>query len=191
MQPFQGIKVLDLAHVYTGPFCTYQLSVLGAEVLKIEPPDRPDMTRHQVGMAEPAPGMNLSYLTQNANKRALALDLKKPKGRDILKRLVKTYDVLVENHRAGVLDDAGLGYKNMSAINPRLIYCSITGFGQTGPKRGHGAFDPVIQALSGLMSVTGTPETAPVKVGSPVVDYGTGLYAAYAVSAALFQREKT
>lgn len=191
MQPFENVKVLDLTHVYTGPFCTYQLAVLGAEVLKIEPPDRPDMTRHQIGMAEPAPGMNLSYLTQGANKRALTLDLKSPQGRKILKRLVATSDVLVENHRAGVLENLGLGYKELSAVNPRLIYCSITGFGQTGPKRGHGAFDPVIQAISGLMSVTGTPETAPVKVGSPVVDYGTGIFAAYAVAAALFQREKT
>src|SRR5262249_23200675 len=136
-------------------------------------------------------GLSLSFMSQGANKRALSLDLKSERGRDIFKKLVATYDVLVENYRAGALDELGLGYEDLTAINPRLSYCSLTGFGQNGPKRGHGAYDCVIQAISGLMSVTGTPESGPLKVGAPVIDYGTGVFAAFAVSAALFQRERT
>ncbi|MGE0095156.1 MAG: CaiB/BaiF CoA transferase family protein [Alphaproteobacteria bacterium] len=192
MQPFSGVKVLDLTHVLAGPFCTYQLSVMGADVIKIEPPKEPDMVRPAGGVADfNKAGMGLSYLTQNANKRAITLDIKTPKGQAILKRLAATADVLVENYRAGALAKLGLGYDDLSKLNPRLIYCSMTGFGQTGPKGGQTAYDNVIQAASGLMTLSGEPGTKPYKVGPPVLDYGSGAMAAYAVACALFQRTRT
>jgi crotonobetainyl-CoA:carnitine CoA-transferase CaiB-like acyl-CoA transferase len=123
MQPFSGVKVLDLTHVLAGPFCTYQLSVMGADVIKIEPPKEPDMVRPAGGVKEyNKVGLGLSYLTQNANKRAITLDIKTPKGQAILKRLAATADVLVENYRAGAMAKLGLGYENLSKLNPRLIY---------------------------------------------------------------------
>ncbi len=192
MQPFSGVKVLDLTHVLAGPFCTYQLSVMGADVIKIEPPKEPDMVRPAGGVAEfNKAGMGLSYLTQNANKRAITLDIKTEKGQAILKRLAATADVLVENYRAGAMVKLGLGYDDLSKFNPRLIYCSMTGFGQTGPKGGQTAYDNVIQAASGLMTLSGEPGTKPYKVGPPVLDYGSGAMAAYAVACALFQRTRT
>ncbi len=187
MQPFQGIKVLDLTHVLAGPFCAYQLSVMGADVLKIEGPDMPDMSR--IGGHVQHLGTN--FLTQASNKRAMTLNLKSKEGQDILKKLAGDADVLVENYRAGALEALGLGWKDLEPINPKLIYCSMTGFGQNGPKRGHTAYDNVIQAVSGLMSITGTPESAPLKAGGAVLDYGTGIMAAFAVSCALFQRVQT
>jgi len=192
MQPFAKIKVLDLTHVLAGPFCAYQLGVMGADVLKIEPPNRPDMSRRTSTVKELGDiGMGTNFLTQSANKRALALDIKQKKGQEILKRLVAEADVLVENYTAGTLEEYGLGYEDMAAINPKLIYCSMTGFGQNGPKRGHTAFDNVIQAVSGLMSTTGTVDTGPLKTGAPVLDYGAGIMAAFAVACALFQRAQT
>ena len=192
MQPFSGVKVLDLTHVLAGPFCTYQLSVMGADVIKIEPPKEPDMVRPAGGVAEfNKAGMGLSYLTQNANKRAITLDIKTEKGQAILKRLAATADVLVENYRAGAMVKLGLGYDDLSKLNPRLIYCSMTGSGQTGPKGGQTAYDNVIQAASGLMTLSGEPGAKPYKVGPPVLDYGSGAMAAYAVACALFQRTRT
>ena len=192
MQAFEGFRVLDLTHVLAGPFCTYQLGVLGAEVIKIEPPDEPDMVRDMgASPALNATGMGLHFLTQAANKKAITLNLRTETGRDILLKLAVSADVIVENYRAGAMEDLGLGFERLAAINPRLIYCSMTGFGHTGPKRGHTAFDNVIQAFSGLMAGTGTPETAPVRVGAPVLDYGTGAQAAFAIAAALTRRERT
>jgi len=192
MKPFEGIRVLDLTHVLAGPFCTFQLGVLGADVIKIEPPDNPDMTREE-GVV---PGLNeLAYGTyfqaQNAGKRAITLNLQEQAGRDILKRLIKTADVLVQNYAGDALEELGFGYEAASTIQPKLIYCSLTGYGRTGPKANHPAYDVVIQAFSGLMSANGTAETGPVRVGPPMVDYGTGAQAALAISAALLQREKT
>lgn len=192
MQPFAGIKVLDLTHVLAGPFCAYQLGVMGADVLKIEGPDMPDMSR--AGGFVPAladKGQGTNFLTQASNKRAMTLNLKVKEGQEILKKLVADADVLIENYRAGALEALGLGWKELSEVNPKLIYCSMTGFGQNGPKRGHTAYDNVIQAVSGLMSITGTPESAPLKAGGAVLDYGTGIMAAFAVSCALFQRAQT
>jgi crotonobetainyl-CoA:carnitine CoA-transferase CaiB-like acyl-CoA transferase len=191
-RPFEGIRVLDQTHVLAGPFCTYQLAVLGADTIKIEEPDQGDVAR-QTGAdrAQNRALMGTGYLTQNANKRCLTLDLRDPRGRDILKRLTVGADVLVENYRAGALAALGLGYDDLRAINPRLIYCSMTGFGQEGPKAGHNAYDCVIQAISGLMETTGFPSTPPLKTGAPIIDYASGLYAAFAISSALFQREKT
>lgn len=192
MQPFSGVTVLDLTHVLAGPFCTYQLSVMGADVIKIEPPKEPDMVRPAGAVPEyNDAGLGLMYLTQNANKRAITLDIKTPKGQAILKRLAATADVLVENYRGGALAKLGLGYEDLAKINPRLIYCSMTGFGQTGPKGGQTAYDNVIQATSGLMTLSGEPGAKPYKVGPPVLDYGSGAMAAYGIACALFQRMRT
>jgi len=191
-RPFEGIRVLDLTHVLAGPFCTYQLAVLGAETIKIEEPGKGDIAR-QTGCDRTLNRrlMGTGYLTQGANKRCLTLDLKDPRGRDILKRLVAHADVLVENFRSGAMAALGLGYEDLRGLNPRLIYCSLTGFGQDGPKADHNAYDCVIQAISGLMSTTGWPAMPPLKTGAPVIDYASGLGAAFAVSCALFQRERT
>ena len=191
-RPFEGIRILDLTHVLAGPFCTYQLAVLGAETIKIEEPGTGDIAR-QTGSDKALNRrlMGTGYLTQGANKRCLTLDLKDPRGRDVLKRLVAGADVLVENFRAGAMAALGLGYEDLRAINPRLVYCSMTGFGQDGPKAQHNAYDCVIQAISGLMSTTGWPDMPSVKTGAPVIDYASGLSAAFAISCALFQRERT
>lgn len=192
MQPFQGVKVIDMTHVLAGPFCAYQLSVMGADVIKIEQPNEGDMVREAGSVREHNRAfMGVGYLTQNSNKRAMTLNLKSEQGREILKRLAAVSDVLIENYRAGALGALGLGYDDLSKINPRLIYCSMTGFGQKGPKAGHTAYDNVVQALSGMMTTTGFAGSAPVKVGPPVLDYGSGTMAAYAVSCALFQRSRT
>ena len=192
MKAFEGYRVLDLTHVLAGPFSTHQLAVLGADVIKIEPPGEPDMMReHGVLEAQNEQGLGVMFQTQGTNKRAITLNLKTEQGRDIFKRLTDTADVMVVNYRAGALDALGLGYDDLAETNPRLIYCSITGFGQTGPKAGHTAFDPVIQAYSGLMATTGTPESAPLRVGAPVLDYGTGSQAAFAIAAALLRRERS
>ena len=192
MRPFEGIRILDITHVLAGPFAAYQLAVLGADVIKIEDPGDPDQTRgggtdRQLNRA----GMGTSFLTQASNKRAITLNLKTEAGCNILKRLVAKADVLVENYRPGAFAELGLGYEAMSALNPRLIYCSISAFGQDGPRGRMTAYDHVIQATSGLMATTGTPEVHPIKFGSPAVDYGTGTMAAFALASALFQRERT
>ncbi len=192
MQPFAGIKVVDFTHVLAGPFCTYQLAVLGADVIKIEPPDDPDMMRpegHSAAMG--AQGRGTQFICQNGNKRSLALDLRSEGGREVARRLVAKADVLVENYRKGVLDGFGLGYAQAAKLKPDLVYCSMTGFGHTGPKAGHVAYDNVIQAYSGLMAATGSREVSPLRVGPPVLDYGTGSQAAFAIAAALFQRSRT
>ncbi|MEM8645436.1 MAG: CaiB/BaiF CoA-transferase family protein [Pseudomonadota bacterium] len=192
MRPFEGIRCLDLTHVLAGPFSTFQLAVLGADVIKIEPPQNPDMTREESAVrALSDQDYGTLYLGQNAGKRAITLDLKTDKGRDILRKLVAGADVLVENYRTGKMADLGLGYEDLAAINPKLIYCSLTGFGQTGPKAKHPAYDVVIQAYSGLMVANGEENSDPVRVGPPMVDYGTGAQAALAISAALFQRDRT
>ena len=192
MRPFEGIRVIDMTHVLAGPFCTYQLAVLGADVIKVEPPESPDMTR-QVGAT---PDFNDEYygtyfMAQNAGKRAFSLDIKTDKGKHILKQLIATADVLVENYRGGSLERLGLGYKDLSLLYPALIYCSLTGFGHTGPKRSDPAYDVIIQAFSGIMAMNGEIDAPPVRVGPPMVDYGTGSQAAFAISAALFQREQS
>lgn len=192
MQALENVRVLDLTHVIAGPFTTYQLAVLGADVIKIESPDNPDMLRAEGAIPEDNRiGMGSLFTAQGANKRAITLNLKSNQGQEIFKRLVDTTDVLVENYRAGALGDLGLGYPHLSKTNPKLVYCSLTGFGQTGPKADHTAYDNVIQAFSGLMSGTGYPEAEPIKVGPPVLDYGTGAQAAVAILAALYRREKT
>jgi crotonobetainyl-CoA:carnitine CoA-transferase CaiB-like acyl-CoA transferase len=192
MQPFKNIRVIDLTHVIAGPFCSYQLSVMGADVIKVEPPDNPDVTR-AVGNKFPAGEEGLGYLftAQNANKRSVAVDIKSPEGREILLVLCRDADVFIENYRSGAMADCGLDYDSVRAVNPGIIYCSMTAFGQGGPLGERTAYDNVIQAFSGLMGVTGDQDSAPLKVGAPVLDYGTGIQAAYAIACALFQRVTT
>ncbi len=191
-RPFEGIKVIDLTHVLAGPFCVYQLALLGAEAIKIEAPGEGDMMR-RIGADRDlgAKGMGTGFLAQASNKRSLTLDLKTAAGQGVLRRLAERSDVLVENYRPGALAALGLGYEDLKALNPRLVYCSLTGFGQTGPKGRHAAYDNVIQAASGLMSMTGTAAASPLKVGAPLIDYGTGTTAAFAIASALFQRVST
>ncbi|MCP5075378.1 MAG: CoA transferase, partial [Rhodobacteraceae bacterium] len=193
MQPFQGIRVLDLTHVLAGPFCTFQLGVLGADVIKIEPPDRPDMTRLDGVAPELSAELRGTYfMGQSAGKRSLVLDLAHPDGKAVFLKLVKTADVLVQNYAGDALDGLGLDYQTLSMVNPQLIYCSMSGFGRTGPKAEHPAYDTVIQAWSGIMAANGwSGEDPPCRVGPPMVDYGTGAQAAMAISAALFQRTQT
>ena len=191
-RPFEGIRIIDVTHVLAGPFAAYQLAVHGAEVIKVEDPNDPDQTRGSGSDRElNRIGMGTGYLTQGSNKRAITLNLKSEAGRDILKRLVERADVLVENYRPGAFAALGLGYEAMAAINPRLIYCSISAFGQDGPRGHQTAYDHVIQATSGLMATTGTEDVNPIKFGSPAVDYATGTMGAFALATALFQRERT
>jgi crotonobetainyl-CoA:carnitine CoA-transferase CaiB-like acyl-CoA transferase len=192
MQPFEGIRVIDATHVLAGPFAAYQLAVLGADIIKVEHPDDPDQSRG-VGTDKELNRRNMgtAFLTQASNKRSLTLDLKQEKDRDILKKLVATADIFVENYRPGAFEALGLGYDALAAINPRLIYASFSAFGQQGPRSRQTAYDHVIQATSGIMAMTGTPEVNPIKFGSPAVDYATGMTGAFALSAALFQRERT
>ncbi|MEM7292168.1 MAG: CoA transferase [Pseudomonadota bacterium] len=189
MLPLENIRVVDFTHVIAGPFCAYQLAVLGADVIKIESPHAPDMVREDGVGADS--GRGSVYMAQNAGKRSIAIDLKTPAGRDIALDLIREADVVIENYRAGALSKLGLGYEDVRTVNPRVVYCSLTGFGQNGPKGEHTAYDNVIQAFSGLMAATGSADTGPVKVGPPVLDYGTGAQAAFAIAAALYRRERT
>ena len=192
IQPFEGVRVLDLTHVLAGPFATYQLALLGADVIKIENPADPDMAREWgPELALNDAFMGTAFLTQASNKRALALDLDMAEDRAILGELVKTADVLVENYRPGALEAKGITRDWLEGHNPRLIHASMSAFGQSGPRRHHTAFDYVIQATSGIMAMTGTPEVNPIKFGSPAIDYATGTTGAFAIATALFQREKT
>src|SRR5437764_14565312 len=191
-RPFEGIRIIDITHVLAGPFAAYQLAVLGADVIKVEHPDEPDQSREGgTDRALNRANMGTSFLTQGSNKRSITLDLKREAGREVLKRLVAGADVLVENYRPGAFEALGLGYKALLSINPRLIYCSISAFGQDGVRREQTAYDHVIQATSGIMAATGTEEVNPIKIGAPAVDYATGTMAAFALASALFQRERT
>ena len=186
-----GIRVLDLTNVLAGPYCAYQLALLGADVIKVEAPQGGDLARQLGGSPKlNGAGMGASFLAQNAGKRSVVLDLKKPADRERFLDLVASADALVENFRPGVMDRLGLGYEALKAVRPSLVYCAISGFGQTGPMRDNPAYDQIIQGLSGIMSITGTPETAPLRVGYPVADTLGGLVGAFAVASALV-RQKT
>ena len=187
--PLAGIRVLDLTNVLAGPYCTYQLALLGAEVVKVELPGQGDLARH----LGPDPdlndaGLGTSFLAQNADKKSIVLDLKTDADRAVFVDLVRVADVLVENFRAGVLARIGFSWDVLRDLNPRLIYCAISGFGQSGPMSQAPAYDQVIQGLSGMMSITGTSETAPLRVGFPVCDTVGGLTAALAIAAAIAGR---
>jgi crotonobetainyl-CoA:carnitine CoA-transferase CaiB-like acyl-CoA transferase len=191
-RPLSGIRVLDLTNVLAGPYCSYQLALLGAEVVKVELPGQGDLARH-LG-SDPAlneAGIGASFLAQNAGKKSVELDLKCPDDQAAFRDLVGGADVLVENFRAGVLARMGFGWPLLRELNPRLVYCAISGFGQTGPMRHAPAYDQVIQGLSGMMSITGTPQTAPLRVGFPICDTVGGLMAALSIAAALAGRSRT
>lgn len=190
MGALSHLKVLDLSRVLAGPFCTEMLGDLGADVVKIERPGAGDDTR---GWGPPftADGMSAYFASANRNKRSVALDLKSPEAQDVIRRLAGRADVVVENFRTGHLDRFGLGYDELSAINPRLVYCSITGFGTTGPRAGEPGYDFLIQAVGGLMAITGEPGGEPMKVGVAVVDLFAGAFAAVAILAALVSRGVT
>lgn len=188
-RPFAGIKVLDATRVLAGPYAAYQLGLLGAEVLKIEKPGGGDSVRFRgTDAALAGAGLATYFLGQGANKRCIAIDLDQAAGRAVFLRLVAGADVLIENLRGGALARRGLGPEVLSAANARLIHCSITGYGAGGPRAADPAYDPVIQAAAGLMSLTGTAQTGPLKTGAPVIDYATGMAAAFAIAAALHQR---
>jgi len=186
-----GIRVLDLTNVLAGPYCAYQLALLGADVIKVEQPAGGDLAR-QLGASPELnrAGMGASFLAQNAGKRSVTLDLKNDADRERFLDLVATADALVENFRPGVMARLGLGYERLNDVRPGLVYCAISGFGQTGPMRDNPAYDQIIQGLSGVMSITGTAETAPLRVGYPVCDTIGGLAGAFAIVSALL-RQKT
>lgn len=186
--PLARIRVLDLSRVLAGPYCAMVLGDLGAEVIKVERPGSGDDTRHWgppfVG------GESAYYLCCNRNKKSVTINLKSDCGRDYLRGLAANSDVLIENFLPGTLDDAGLGYEALRALNPGLIFCSITGFGQDGPYRDVPGYDVLIQAMAGVMSITGEPDGAPMKVGVAISDITAGLFAANAIMAALLARER-
>ncbi len=188
MQPLQNIRVLDLSRVLAGPYCTMVLGDLGAEVIKVEPPEG-DETR---GWGPPfAEGESAYYLCVNRNKRGMVVNLKTDEGREILRELAMQSDVLVENFRPGTLKKFGLDFETLHELNPRLIYCSISGFGQTGPLRDMPGYDFMIQAMGGIMSVTGEPDGEPMKVGVAVADLFAGQNAVISILAALQARTFT
>jgi len=189
--PLDGIRVVDLTQVMGGPFCTMQLGDLGADVIKVEPPAG-DLARSMGGAELRMPGSdNAPFFALNRNKRSIVLDLTQDRDRAVFGALVKTADVLVESFRPGVMKRLGADYETMSAINSRLVYASISGFGQTGPYADRPGFDLIAQGMSGVMSVTGEPGGPPMKSGVPIADLSVGLYAANGVLAALIARSKT
>ena len=184
--PLRGVRVLDLTNVLAGPFACQQLAHLGATVIKVEAVGRGDLARNLgADPALSARGMGISFLAQNAGKTSLTLNLKDGRGRAILEKLVLGADVLVENFRPGVMDRLGVGPDHLRALNPRLIYCAISGFGQTGPWADRPAYDQIVQGAAGVMSITGDADSAPLRVGYPLADTIGGLTAAMAIGAAL------
>jgi crotonobetainyl-CoA:carnitine CoA-transferase CaiB-like acyl-CoA transferase len=186
--PLSGIRVIDLTRVLAGPFATQSLGDLGAEVLKIEPPGGGDETRHFPPFVD---GESHYFLGVNRNKKSLVVDLRQEEGKEILRRLAADSDILVENYRPGVMDRLGLGYAALSEINPRLIYCAISGFGLTGPLRDKPSFDIVTQALSGALSINGERGHMPIKLGIPLGDMVGGVFGPMAILAALHERHRT
>ena len=190
-KPFAGVRILDFTRYLAGPYGTYQLALLGADVVKIESHEGDD-TRNQLADRTWAERkMAPSFLAVNGNKRSITLDLRRPEAVAIVKKLAATADVVWENFRGGVMDRLGLGYEALSAVNPRLIYCAVSGFGQTGPERTTAAFDGKLQAMSGIMSITGEPAHGPTRAGFAICDTIGGMTAALAVASALYQRTHT
>ncbi len=189
---FEGIRILDFSQVLAGPAATHFFSMLGADVIKVENPASGDQFRNLLATeAFEDYGMSPGFMTLNTAKRSLAIDLKHPDSRDVVLRIARTADVIVENFRAGVIEDLGFGYEAIRAIRPDIVYCSISGYGQTGPMQGAAAYDGAIQAASGMMSVNGHPETGPTRTSYTVVDMSTAITAAFAISSALFRRQAT
>ena len=190
-KPFAGIRILDFTRYLAGPYGTYQLGLLGADVIKIESREGDDTRGQLADRTWAERKMAPSFLAVNGNKRSLTLDLRKPDAIAIVKKLVVGADVVWENFRGGVMDRLGLGYEALSAINPRLIYCGVSGFGRNGPEATTAAFDGKLQAMSGIMSITGTAEAGPTRAGFAICDTIGGVTAAFAVASALYQRTHT
>jgi len=180
--PLNGIKVLDLTHAIAGPSCTLLLADMGADVIKVEPP-MGDQLRHILE--------GFMFINYNRNKRGIVLDLKKKEGKEITQKLAQKTDVLVENFVPGTTEKWGLGYDVIRKLNPGIIYCSISGFGQEGPYRDRPAYDPIVQAMSGIMEVTGEPDRPPARILPAVIDYTSGINGAFAIVVSLFERQKT
>jgi len=196
MQPLEGIRVVDLTRAMAGPYCTMMLGDLGADVIKVERPGRGDDSRSWgppfVGQPYgPYAGESAYFIGANRNKRSITVNVKSPEGQEIVRRLAGVSDVLVENFRTGVLDGMGLGYDDLHALDPRLVYCSISGYGRTGPYAERPGYDFIIQAEGGMMGITGPEEGPPSRVGVPIVDITAGMFAAAGVLAALRARDHT
>ena len=190
-KPLEGIRVLDLTNVLAGPFCCHHLAHLGAEVIKVEKVGRGDLARQLGADSElNAAGMGVSFLAQNAGKKSVTVNLKELKGKALFIKLVESADVIVENFRPGVMARLGVDYENLKSINQTLIYCAVSGFGQDGPWVHRPAYDQIIQGISGVMSITGAEDSAPLRVGYPVADTVGGITAAFAISAALNERPR-
>ena len=189
MQALEGIKVLDLSRTLAGPFCTMMLGDMGADIIKVEQPGSGDETRR---FTPPTwEGESCYYLSSNRNKRSITIDIKSAEGKEIIYKIIKEADVFVENFRTGAMEKLGYGYEQLKAINPRLIYCSISGFGRTGPEKDRAGYDLLLQGFSGLMSVTGEQDRSPLKVGTSIVDLTTGMYSAFSIVSALLARGTT
>ncbi|MCC6177876.1 MAG: CoA transferase [Chloroflexi bacterium] len=186
--PLDGVRVLDLTRALAGPYCTLMLGDMGADVTKVEMPGGDESRSWGPPFIE---GESSYFLSISRNKKSVTLDLKQPEAKEILRRLVERSDVLVENMRPGAMGRLGFGYEQAAALNPRLIYCSISGFGQTGPRSHQPAYDQVLQGMGGGMSLTGQPGGQPTKFGIPIADIAAGMFGAYAVVSALYTREKT
>jgi crotonobetainyl-CoA:carnitine CoA-transferase CaiB-like acyl-CoA transferase len=194
IRPLDGLRVLDISRALAGPFCTMMLGDLGADVIKVERPGRGDESRSWgppfVGAPnESYPGESTYYLAANRSKRSLTVNLKSPEGQEIIKRLAAVSDVLVENYLTGSLDKMGLGYEQLHELNPRLVYCSISGYGRSGPYAGKGGYDFILQAEGGIMGITGPVEGPPFRVGVSIIDITTGMFASTAILAALRARD--
>jgi crotonobetainyl-CoA:carnitine CoA-transferase CaiB-like acyl-CoA transferase len=187
-QPLKGIRVLDLTRVLAGPYCAMLLGDMGAEVIKVEEPGKGDDTR---GWPPFAGGESTYFMSVNRNKKSMTLNLKAPEGRELLKKLARKSDVLLENFRAGTMEKLGLGYATLAKLNPRLVYCAISGFGESGPESHRGGYDLIVQAESGVMDLTGFPDGPPVKVGNSIADLVAGMSGAHGVTLALLARQRT
>jgi crotonobetainyl-CoA:carnitine CoA-transferase CaiB-like acyl-CoA transferase len=190
-KPFAGVKILDFTRVLAGPYASYQLALLGAEVFKVESREGDYMRFGNRENDWEKRGLAAPWVAVNGNKRSITLDLKQPKAIEAIKRMVSKSDVVIENFRPGVMDKLGIGYETLKTINPRLIYAAISGFGQVGPDKATAAFDGMIQAMSGLMSVTGFPSNGPTRVGFAGADVMSGFTGAFGIASALYQRTHT
>lgn len=188
--PLQNIRVIDLSRALAGPYCTMTLGDLGAEVIKIEPRTG-DETRGWGPPFMPGTQDSAYYAALNRNKQSIILDLKHPSAKDILRTLIERSDILVQNFRVGTMEKLGFGYDAVHSMNPKLIYCSISGFGSTGPYANRGGYDIIAQGMGGMMSITGDPHGEPMRVGVPIVDITTGMFAVQAILAALLVKERT
>ncbi len=187
--PLEGITVLDASRVLSGPFCTMQLGDLGADVIKIERPGVGDQTRGWTPPAYADSGESAYYLSINRNKRSMTLNLASEEGREIFREIAREVDVVVENFRVGRMEEWGIGYEDLRGDNPDLVYCKISGYGESGPQKHRPAYDLIMQAEAGMMSITGEADSEPVRVGVAIADIGAGMYATQAILASLFRRE--